>query len=108
MLALIILDGDDYVAIPSFPVELSLSDLTEESCFFLNIEDDEVAEGTETLILELGTLGETDVILSPSQLLITITDNDGGILHMQNIPHDRSVLINRHVSLTLIEIHMYA
>lgn len=75
---MLISDGTDYLAIP---VELSLSNFTQVSCFFLNIEDDDLAEGTENVILLLSTSRTTQpdgIILSPSQLIITINDNDGG------------------------------
>lgn len=56
-------------------------------CFTLKVEDDDVVEETEDLILQLRVVGSTtdsQVVIEPSQLIVTITDNDQGI-SMSNI-----------------------
>lgn len=74
-------DPDDYTSIPTLPVVLSLSQSQTESCLTLMIQEDEVAEGTEDLLLLLVDLGTTGTILSPDRLTVTITDNDQGSMN---------------------------
>lgn len=65
--------------VPAFPVVLRFSNPTQGPCFILRVQDDDEVEETEYLILKLSVInsGTTDtVILDPSQLRITITDND--------------------------------
>ena len=62
---------------------LSVSGSTQMSCLTLTVQDDNVLEDTENLVLELATLNPSSeitnlVILDPSQIEITIADNDAG------------------------------
>ena len=57
-----------------------LSVTTEMSCFTLTVVDDSAVEGTEDLTLELRLLSFVTVTLNPSQLTVTITDNDEGVI----------------------------
>ena len=73
---------DDYRTVATTLTDRSLSPSDTEFCFTIMIENDNIAEGAEDLILELSTSGDTrpeDVILSPSRLIITIIENDGGL-----------------------------
>ena len=63
---------------PALPVQLVVSPSLQESCFSLAVRDDEDSEGPEDLRLQLSNLGNTDVILSPDRITITISDNDIG------------------------------
>lgn len=49
-------------------------------CLTLRVEDDDIAEETEDLILRLSVVNPTagKVTIEPSQLTVTITDNDLG------------------------------
>jgi hypothetical protein len=69
-------EGSDYT--PALPVVQSLTASTQMSCFTLTVVDDNTVEGTEDLTLELSMITSVTsvVILDPSQLTITITDND--------------------------------
>lgn len=53
---------------------------TQTPCFTLRVEDDDTAEETEDLTLRLSVVEPTAgrVTIEPSQLTVTITDNDLG------------------------------
>ena len=72
------ISGSDYT--PALPVVQSLTASAQMSCFTLTVVDDNTVEGTEDLTLELSMITSVTsvVILDPSQLTITITDNDEG------------------------------
>ena len=55
-----------------------LSGFIQMSCFTLTVVDDSAVEGTEDLTLELTMISFVTVTLNPSQLTVTITDNDEG------------------------------
>lgn len=70
--------GADYNTSITLPIELRLTPSVDQTCFTLSVEDDDIEEDDEDLVFELKSLGTTEVILSPSQLTVTITDNDRG------------------------------
>ena len=71
-------DPSDFVT--DFPVGLSVTSSTQTPCFTLIVEDDDIAEETEDLTLRLSVVEPTagQVTIEPSQLTVTITDNDLG------------------------------
>ena len=71
-----VIETSDYLASPSLPLELTLSRPRPESCFSLTVINDNEAEGTEELVLQLSNVGTAGAILSPDQLTITIRDDD--------------------------------